>query len=280
MFMEPSTIEMPELPDIYVLAESMNKGLRGRTIGKVVVNQPKCLNVSPRRFKSNLSGRTIQSSVQHGKWVISGLNEAWSIAFNLGMGGEIRLLDTTEEPDPKRYRVVIILDRGDWIGIHHWWFGHVHLIPKGDYSRHPQLSRIGPEPLSEGFTSERLASMLSGKRGRIKSCLLDQSFIAGIGNVYVQDILWHARVHPARIAGSLQESEVEKLYWAIRRVLNEGIKYGGGPGEQDLYGNKGTYMEHRPVGYRTGEKCPECQSTIEEIRVGTTTSYICPKCQV
>ncbi len=272
--------EMPELPDIYVLAKSMNKGLYERNISAATVNQPKCLNVSPRRFKSSLSGRVIQFSVQRGKWVISDLDEAWSIAFNLGMGGEIRLLDAAEEPDPKRYRVVIDLDKGDWIGIHHWWFGHVHLIPKGDYSKHPQLSRLGPEPLSEEFTSDRLASMLSGKRGRIKSYLLDQSFIAGIGNVYVQDILWHARLHPARVGGSLQESEIEKLHWAIRHVLNEGIKYGGGPGEQDLWGNKGTYMEHRAIGYRTGEKCPECQSMIEEIRVGPTTSYICPKCQV
>lgn len=271
---------MPELPDIYILAKSMNKGLYGRNISAATVNQPKCLNVSPRRFKSNLSGRVIQSSVQRGKWVITDLDETWSIAFNLGMGGEIRLLDAAEEPDPKRYRVVITLDKGDWIGIHHWWFGHVHLVPKGDYSKHPQLSRLGPEPLSEEFTSDKLASMLSGKRGRIKSYLLDQSFIAGIGNVYVQDILWHARIHPARVGGSLQESEIKRLHWAIRHVLNEGIKYGGGPGEQDLWGNKGTYMEHRAVGYRTGEMCPECQSIIEEIRVGPTTSYICPKCQV
>ncbi|MFW9918021.1 MAG: Fpg/Nei family DNA glycosylase [Candidatus Thorarchaeota archaeon] len=271
---------MPELPDIYVLVKSMNKGLSGRTIIGATVNQPKCLNMTARKFQNGIQGRVIETSSQRGKWVITNLDEKWSIAFNLGMGGEIRLFDGSEEPDSKKHRVVLNLDHDDWIGIHHWWFGHVHLIPKGDYSSHPQMSKLGSDPLDKEFTVDKLRGMLDRKRGRIKAYLLDQSFIAGIGNVYVQDILWYAKLHPNRAASSLEDNDIERLHSAIQRVLKEGIRYGGGPGEQDLFGKKGTYMKHRAIGYKTGEACPECSSIIEEIRVGSTTSYICPKCQI
>lgn len=271
---------MPELPDIYVLARSMNKGLSERTIVDTIINQPKCLNTTPRKFQRRVQGRRIGSSIQRGKWLLTELDSEWAIAFNLGMGGEIRLFDRSKEPDPKMHRVVLKLDEDDWIGIHHWWFGHVHLIPRGGYASHPQLSKLGPEPLDKEFTVEKLHGMLDRKRGRIKSYLLDQSFIAGIGNVYVQDILWHARLHPNRSASSLEPHEIEHLHGAIQRVLREGIKYKGGPGEQDLFGRKGTYMEHRAIGYRTGEPCPVCSNIIEELRVGSTTSYICPRCQI
>lgn len=271
---------MPELPDIYILAKSMNDILLGRKIVGVTINQEKCLNMSKVKFRNRVKDQSFEAVTQRGKWVIADLDSKWSIAFNLGMGGEIRLFDKTSKPDSKYHRAILELDHGDWLGIHHWWFGHVHLIPKGDFSTHPQLSKIGPEPLARDFTAEKLKVMLDKKRGRIKAYLLDQSFIAGIGNVYVQDILWYARIHPNRVANTLTDEEIEKLYWGIQKVLNEGIKYGGGPGEQDVFGNKGTYMEHRPIGYRTGEPCPECNTIIEEIRVGQTTSYICSHCQV
>jgi formamidopyrimidine-DNA glycosylase len=271
---------MPELPDVYILAKSMNEVLLSRPITDVVVNQPKCMNMTPRKFTNRVKDTRFESIYQRGKWIIADMDSKWSIAFNLGMGGEIRIFGKDKEPDSKFHRVVLNLDKGDWLGINHWWFGHVHLIPKGNLSSHPQLSKLGPEPLDESFTVEKLRSMLEKKRGRIKSYLLDQSFIAGIGNVYVQDTLWFARLHPNRQANTLNDEDIEKLHWAIQHVLKEGIKYNGGPREQDIWGNEGTYIQHREVGYRTGESCPECGTTIEELRVGQTTSYICPKCQV
>jgi len=270
---------MPELPDIYVLAESMNKGLLGRKITDVIVNQPKCLNMTPRKLKNQLVDRVIGGSSQRGKWIITELDQGLVLANNLGMGGEIRLFGDKVEPDPKKHRVVFVLDEGEWIGIHHWWFGHVHVLEGSKLASHPQISKLGIEPLTKEFTVDKLRQMLEKKRGRIKSYLLDQSFIAGIGNVYVQDILWHAGLHPDRKSNSLSTTEIEGLHKAIQKVLKEGIKYKGGPGEQDLFGKQGTYMKHRAIGYKTGEPCPECGTNIEELRVGQTTSYICPKCQ-
>lgn len=249
-------------------------------IEDATINQPKCLNVSPRRFVNQVKGRRFERCRQRGKWVLSDLDSNWTLAFNLGMGGEIRLHDQDETPEARRERVVLRLDNGQQVWIHHWWFGHVHLVPKEHISSHPQIGRLGPEPLADDFTPDALHHMLERKHGWIKKYLLDQSFIAGIGNVYVQDMLWYARLHPKRRADSLTQKEVEGLHRAIQDVLNAGIRYGGGLGEQDIWGNNGRYHEHFRVGYRTGKACPRCRTLVEELRVGSTTSYICPKCQV
>ena len=116
---------MPELPDIYVLAESMNEALRGKAITDTQVNQPKCLNTTPEKFNSLIKERCIKDIAQRGKWVIITLDSDYTLALNLGMGGEVRLHKQGEQPNPERERVVLQLDTGEQIWIHHWWFGHV-----------------------------------------------------------------------------------------------------------------------------------------------------------
>jgi formamidopyrimidine-DNA glycosylase len=271
---------MPEYPDICILARSMDEALRGLAIADVTVNQPKCLNLPTDAFHEALVGRAFRQVGQRGKWALATLDDDATLAFNLGMGGEVRLRGPEETPDPKRERVVFRLSDGSQLWAHFWWFGNVHVIPPGGVQAHPQIGRVGPDPMADDFTPQRLADMLRGRRGAIKKYLLDQSFIAGIGNVYIQDILWYARLHPLRAASTLDEADVERLHAAIRHVLNEGIRWGGGPGEQDVWGNKGTYHEHLQVGYRTGKPCPACGGIVEELRVGSTNSYICPRCQV
>ncbi len=270
---------MPELPDIVVLARSMDQGLRGKQIEGVAVHQPKCLNVSLEELSRTIRGATIGGARQRGKWGLIDLVGGDVLALNLGMGGMVGLHGPGEEPDPKRERVVLRFTEGDHLWIRFWWFGHVHLLPGGDLSGHPRLSSLGPEPLADDFTAERLAELLQGRRGAIKRYLLDQKFIAGIGNVYVQDILWHARLHPLTPAKDLSNEGVIKLYGAIRHVLEEGIRWGGGPREYDIWGTEGRYTEHLQVGYRTGKPCPACRTPVEELRVSNTTSYICPRCQ-
>ncbi len=275
-------IDVPELPDIRLLAESMNKALVEKVIFDSKVNQPKVLNYSKSTFKKQVKGRSFQRFQQRGKWVLSSLDNDWIIAFNLGMGGQLRIHWSVEIPDPKRERIVFFFEDGDQLWVHFWWFGHVHLVKPGDEVKHPQLGILGIEPLGDAFTSEVLASMLEPKKGRIKSYLLDQRFIAGIGNVYVQDILWHARLHPNRKANTLSIVDIERLHNAIQHVLQEGIRWGPGPGEQDVWGNRGQWGKQPgwpQIAYRTGKPCPNCQTLIEEVRIGSTTSYICPHCQ-
>ncbi len=271
---------MPELPDIAILARSLDQALRGQQIAAVTANQPKCLNLAPEDLAAALIGRTIRRAWQRGKWALLDLDSGDLLALNLGMGGEVCLHACKEVPAPNRERVVLRLADGRQLWLHFWWFGQVHLVAGGDLSAHPQLARLGPEPLGEEFTVERLAGLLRGRRGALKKYLLDQSVIAGIGNVYVQDILWHARLHPLIPASTLGDEDFRRLHGAIRHVLGEGIRWGGGPGEKDVWGHEGHYPEHLQVGYRTGQPCPACSTPVEELRVGSTTSYICPRCQV
>ncbi|MFX1244705.1 MAG: Fpg/Nei family DNA glycosylase [Promethearchaeota archaeon] len=274
---------MPELPDIILLTRSLNDGLAGRTIHSTKVNQPKVLNRSPTSFKRKVEGRQFIGFCYSGKWIAGNLDNHWTIALNLGMGGEVRLHWPVEVPDPTRERVIFVFNDAAQLWLHFWWFGHVHLIPPGKLEEHPQLSTMGVNPLSSEFTTDRLLELLANKRGRIKSYLLDQRFIAGIGNVYVQDILWHAKLHPMRNANTLSETDIHKLHKAIQHVLHEGIRFGPGPGEQDLWGNRGQWGKlpgWPKIAYKTGKPCPTCNALIEELRVGSTTSYLCPKCQI
>ncbi len=270
---------MPELPDLYILARSMDQALSGQEIADVAVNQPKCLNLPPDAFGAGLRGRTIRQVRQRGKWALMDLDNGDALGLNLGMGGEACLHGADEVPSPTRERVVFRLVGGQQLWVHFWWFGQVHLIRGGDVGAHPQLGRLGPEPLDAAFTVERLAELLRGRRGALKVYLLDQTLVAGIGNVYVQDILWEARLHPLTPAGALDDEDIRHLHAAIRHVLEEGVRWGGGPGERDVWGREGHYAEHLQVGYRTGQPCPACGAPVEQLRVGSTTSYICARCQ-
>jgi formamidopyrimidine-DNA glycosylase len=274
---------MPELPDIVLLAESLSQVLVNKTICDTIVNQPKVLNLTVPTFQKNMQGRSFQGFQQRGKWILSNLDNDRVLALNLGMGGELRLHWPPLVADPKRERVIFSFSDGSQLWAHFWWFGHVHLIKPGKLRMHPQIGTLGIEPLSPEFTEEQLVSMLDKKRGRIKSYLLDQRFIAGIGNVYVQDILWHAGLHPTRKANSLQLEDIMRLHHAIQHVLREGIKYGPGPGEQDVWGNRGQWGKEPvwpQIAYKTGKPCPKCKSPIKELRIGNTTSYLCSRCQV
>lgn len=274
---------MPELPDIVLLAQSMTDGLASKQVVKTIVNQPKVLYQSVSKFKKNMKDRIFHAFHQRGKWILSILDNEWTLAFNLGMGGELRLHWPPLVPDPNRERVVFSFSDGSQLWAHFWWFGYIHLLKPSELKNHPQIGTLGIEPLSDEFTETKLVSMLEGKRGRIKSYLLDQRFIAGIGNVYIQDILWHARLHPDRKANSLKPIEVKNLHRAIQHVLQEGIRYGPGPGEQDLWGNRGHWgkiVGWPQIAYKTGSHCPTCKTIIEELRIGNTTSYLCPACQV
>ena len=270
---------MPELPDIVVLARSLDECLKNERIADVAVYQPKCLNVSAEAFRDAVSGRCVVRAWQRGKWALLDLDRDWRVALNLGMGGEVCVHGAGESPDPKRERVVFTFASDRQLWAHFWWFGMVHLVPLADLAGHPQLGALGPEPLSDDFTVDRLAAILRGRRGPVKNYLLDQKCVAGVGNVYVQDALWEARMHPLRPAGSLDGAEVEALHGALRHVLEEGIRWGGGYGEKDACGNPGHYGEHLQVGYQTGKPCPACGATVETVRVGSTTSYVCPRCQ-
>lgn len=269
---------MPELPEIHNLAKQMNRKLRGLTIGSVEVVQGKCLNVPVARFRKLLRGKTIGRVSSRGKWVfVRAEPDAW-VLFSLGMGGDA-FYHKPGAALPDKYQVRFGFTDGSALTVRFWWFGYVHAARDDELADHRMTASLGLDPLSKKeFTRERFLELLRKRKGAIKSFLLDQTQIAGIGNVYVQDILFTAGLHPGRKIPDITIDERAKLYEAIIEQLSEATKMRGLAYERDLFGRRGRLKEFA-VGYGEGRDCPRCGTTIEKIRTGSTASYICPACQ-
>ena len=266
---------MPELPEIATLARQMNDELVGKRFAGATILQPMCLNLEPEDFVARLTGAEITRVDHRGKWIVAELTTGW-LLLNLGMGGEILLV--TPDSLPEKYRVVLDFDDGSCLAINHWWFGQVHWAGPDELGEHSMTAKLGPNALD--LTLDGFKELLSGRRGGVKSFLLNQSHIAGIGNVYVQDPLFKAMIHPLRSIKSLSDEEIEALWRAVRDTLQESVDLGGSAWEMDLFGNKGRWDDSFfLVGYREGQPCPNCGTTIEKIKTGSTSGFVCPSCQ-
>lgn len=266
---------MPELPEITVLAGQMKAALVGKTIIGIEVLQPKCLNIAEEEFCEVLTGARLLDVTYRGKWLLVETTQGW-LLLNLGMGGEILLV--TQDRLPEKCRLIFDFDDDTCLTVNFWWFGYAHYVRPGELSSHTMTAKLGPNALD--VTCDDLQAMLKGRRGRIKSFLLDQSKMAGIGNAYVHDILFLARLHPLRAVNTLTDSEVDALAKAIHDGLQPSVDKGGAFYEVDLYGQKGGFtMEDILIGYKEDKPCPTCKTPIEKIKTGSTTSFICPSCQ-
>ncbi len=264
---------MPELPEIVARAREMKKELVGKTIVGIEILQPKCLNVSEETFVEGVSGAQIRDVTPHGKWLFVETSQGW-LLLNLQMGGEILLV--TRATLPEKWRLAFDFADETCLAVNFWWLGHTHYVH--DLAEHPMTAKLGPDVLS--LTLDPFRELLRGRRGGIKSFLLNQRHIAGIGNVYVQDPLFKAGVHPLRPINSLSDEQIERLWRSLQETLQQSIDLGGSAWEQNLYGERGGWDEsHFLVAYREGEPCPACGTIVEKIKTGSTSSYICPVCQ-
>lgn len=269
---------MPELPEIANLAQQMTRQLKGKRIVNVDLTQPKCLNLPAKRFQ-RIVGKTIKETSARGKWLLTKVSPDDILLLNLGMGGDL-IYHKNSATIPQKYQLRITFQDETEVTASFFWFGYIHLASEKELPKHKMTSKLGISALDKEFTVTKLASLLERRRGMIKSFLLDQKNIAGIGNVYVQDPLFKAKLHPVRTIPTLKENEIQALHRGIRDVLNQSVRLGGLRYERDLYGRNGKYgPEHFLVAYKTGKLCPVCRTKIAKIRTGSTASYICPKCQ-
>jgi formamidopyrimidine-DNA glycosylase len=268
-------VDVPELPEITVRAREMNETLVGKKIKGIEVTQPKSLNIPVNQFVNALQGAQILEVCVHGKWIFTRTSEGW-LLLNLGMGGEILLL--TRATLPEKCRLIFDFDDGTCLTINFWWFGYAHYVPTGELDNHAMTSKLGPNALDLG--TDELESLLSGRRGKIKTFLLNQKNIAGIGNAYIHDILFMAELHPMQTINALNRTDIEKLSKAIRDGLQPSINKGGAYYEVNLFGEPGGFdMDDILIGYKEGKPCPICETNIEKIKTGSTSSFICPACQ-
>jgi len=268
---------MPEVPEIASRAREMNHALTGKRIHYIEVIQPKCLNVTPEDFCTALTDSVIEEVTYHGKWIKARCSTGW-LLLNLGMGGEILL--TKRDKMPQKYRLVFDFTDDTCLAVNFWWFGYAFYCALEDLRSIPMIAKLGPNVLD--LTNEQFTELIKEQKPliRIKAFLLDQSRVAGIGNAYIHDILFLAGLHPLRKISTLSDAEISHLFTAVHTGLEPSLAKGGAFYETDLYGQKGRFlMEEILIGYREGSPCPVCGKTIEKIRTGSTSSFICPNCQ-
>lgn len=273
---------MPELPEVETIKNDVREHLLGRTIAAVEVLDPTFI-VRPEvdEFARRLSGTTLVTADRKAKYLLIGLSSGDILAVQLIITGQLLLL-APSTAFAKNTRLVLVLDDGNHVRIvDNNGYARAQLLPEAEVERVLRLDQLGPDPTAPDFTYERFATLLRGRRGRIKALLLDQHFLAGLGNIYADEALWLSGIHPARQANTLTEAERRRLYEAIRHVLLTGIAKRGTTiaTYRDLLGRKGHNQEELKVFRKTGKPCPRCGTTIELLSLGGRDTHVCPYCQ-
>jgi formamidopyrimidine-DNA glycosylase len=267
---------MPELPEVETIKNELLPHVLGRTIAGVDVFWDKMVRrPSVPEFRSRLAGQTITALTRRGKYLFFHLSGGEKLVMHMKMTGSLLI----DPPDDKFARAIIYLDNGPALHFRDpRKFGVMWLAA----DETAVARKLGPEPLDRDFTKSTLAGILKRHKAPVKPVLLDQAIIAGIGNMYADEALFEAKIHPVRPAGSLSDEEVKRLYKAIRRVLRAAIK-NKGASVRNYYrpdGNIGTAHDEFRVAHGTGKDCPRCGAPIQRIVVRGRGTYLCPKCQV
>lgn len=276
---------MPELPEVETITRRLKQGdnhtpsVIDQTIESVEVRWKKIIaNPDAEEFKEVLPGKSIIDANRHGKFLHFPLNEGHLFA-HLRMSGDVRMekrFDSKGNPLPEEeYDKVILNFEGEYRMV----FSNIRKFGRMWYTEDPNtvIGRLGPEPLSENFSSQLLYEILQTRSRQLKPLLMDQSFIAGLGNLYTNEVLYHSKIHPLRLSDSLSEEETLQLYNAIRFVLQRGIDRMGA--SIDWFYRGGKFQEDFNVYSKEGEPCPRCGALIKKIQAGQRATYFCPECQ-
>lgn len=273
---------MPELPEVEIVKRSLEKTVTGLTIKKVKVNLPKMVRtMGMQSFEDELYNKKIKNFARRGKYLLVKLTGNLTMVIHLRMTGKL-IYCPADAPPSKHTHIFFELDNNYHLRFEDTrQFGKVILVPTRELGNVTGLKTLGIEPFDKNFTKEFLKKHLRHKRAKIKPLLLDQTFIAGLGNIYADEILYRARINPEKLANNLTTREASNLFYAIQDVLTEGIKYRGTTVRDFVNGNgeAGRYQSRLQVYGREGKPCPHCGNIITRKKVGGRSSYFCPSCQ-
>jgi len=273
---------MPELPEVETIRVALEPHLVGRTFERVEINDPRLVRpFEPLAVAAELEGERVAALDRRGKYLIVRFESGRVLLIHLRMTGSLRHAATGELGDDPYRRAVVRLDDGSDVAYRDVRrFGTWHLLEPHEVDGYLGL-RVGDEPLERRFTAKRLGERLAGRRAPLKAALLDQRTVAGLGNIYVDEALWRAQLHPLREAGTLGADELQRLTRAIREALRAGIRRQGASlrdyAQPD--GRRGRAQERFRVYGREGEPCPRCGTPIEKIRSAGRGTWYCPSCQ-
>jgi len=279
---------MPELPEVETIRRGLQKQIKNKQIKDIVINVDKIVKKpSLREFITKIKDKKIKEIDRRGKYIIIHLDSEDKLIVHLGMTGLlIYPYDnkiTEKEIKPKHNHLIFTFtDNTQLVFNDVRRFGKVYLI--SNINEIETLSKLGIEPLEDYFTEEVFIQILNKKKnGKIKSFLMKQEFIAGLGNIYANEVLYRSNIHPLRPVSSLNKKEIENLYQQIKLVLGEAVKLRGSTVADEAYrdtdGKKGKFAKKLQVYARKGEPCIKCGHSIEVVRIEGRSSFICPQCQ-
>ena len=287
---------MPELPEVETTVLDLRKKVLNRTFLDVWTDFPKMIKLpnSFEQFKREIKGEKIEKIWRRGKNILFDFSGDKTLLIHQKLTGHLLLgywiLDNgywrPKNPGLLGERIntyihlLFTLDNGKMLVLSDLRkFAKVELLDKKTLEK--ELISLGPEPLEKGFTFERFKECLSEKKGRIKQVLMDQKVIAGIGNIYSDEILWQAKIHPFKETKQLRDEEIKKIYDTMREILPKAIGVGGESISdfRRISGEKGGFDSLRKVYRREGEKCSRCGTIIKRMKIGGRSAHFCPNCQ-
>jgi formamidopyrimidine-DNA glycosylase len=264
---------MPELPEVETERVRLAPRLEGRRIRQARIDDPRLTRPEePEAVAASLEGARIEAVERRGKYLLMRIEDGRVLLVHLRMTGGFRYAPATHE------RAVVELDDGGRVAYRDQRrFGTWLLLDADEAERHLAV-RLGPEPLEPSFTAGFLAGRLAGRRAPVKAAILDQRTVAGLGNIYADEALWHAKIDPRTPAGELAADQVAALRRGIRTALRAGIRYQGADLGDGTYAGGRMQQRFRAYG-RTGEPCSRCGTPVEKTRVGGRGTWFCPCCQ-
>ena len=277
---------MPELPEVETIRRQLAADLLGRSVAAIETSWPKSLTgrgLDP----AALLGRPVTGIWRRGKVLGIDTEGGVSVLVHLRMTGQLLMgsvgTDAQVSTGNSATRVILYLDDGSRLVFNDQRkFGRIVVLPTTDVADDPLLARMGPEPLEAGFDPEMLGAILGRRPGlRLKAALLDQSVVAGVGNIYADEVLWCAGLHPERRCGTVRRPGIAALHAGVVSVLSEGVAHGGSTLRDyvDARGDRGGYLDVAAVYGRTGQPCRRCSTAIVKITVVGRGTHLCPSCQ-
>jgi formamidopyrimidine-DNA glycosylase len=270
---------MPELPEVETIVRALAARLVGRRISTLEQRRPDLRFPLPEHLAARLVSRRLQRITRRAKYILADLDDGQTLLFHLGMSG--RLLFDGPPAGPHEH-VTFGFDDGTRLRfVDPRRFGLLDLAPTSCLQQHPRLAGLGLEPLAPSFTGEALAAVLAGRRSPLKSALMDQHLVVGVGNIYACESLHQARLSPRRTAGFLNPAQARRLAAAIQGVLNEAIAAGGSSLRDYVQtnGELGFFQDRFAVYGRVGLPCPACGRPIEKLVQANRATFWCRRCQ-
>ncbi|ABP90362.1 formamidopyrimidine-DNA glycosylase [Streptococcus suis] len=273
--------KLPELPEVETVRRGLNRLVKGKVISKVEVTYAPMIKTGVDAFCQDLIGQEILDVDRRGKYLLIYLTDHVLIS-HLRMEGKYNFFADQVPANKHFHAFFTFIDGSTLVYQDVRKFGTMELLGKADVDAYFISRKIGPEPTEEDFDLEEFAKKLAKSKKPIKSHLLDQSLVAGLGNIYVDEVLFKAKVHPAQTSNQLSTDQVADLRQATIEVLQLGIEKGGSTIRtyKNALGMDGTMQDYLQVYGKTGQACPRCQTEIVKIQLGGRGTHFCPKCQV